>query len=354
MITKQKSRLVWEVSMMVNGKRVRKTKLLPKAWTLEQANAYDLVNTAKAKAAALIGEATIDDAVAYYAKHRVPELKHDPSMEMAHIDYTGRSVLELRQVCAEYRDTAKAAPATIKNRLRYLTAAVRYWWKRTMPPIPDPAAGVMMPHVDNERHKYITRLQMVRLARACRSPAVRAAIRIAFYSGMRLGEIRRATVRDGCFDLGTTKNGQPRLIPIHPRLYTALQHVIPPKHSVWYHFGVAKAMTGIKGFTFHDLRHSAASEMVNAGVELYTVGAVLGHKSAASTKRYAHLQTERLALAVGKIGRKLPDGATVSIARTQGKHWRRDPESNRTNRICNPGHNRFAIAPDSDEDDGSS
>jgi hypothetical protein len=25
--------------------------------------------------------------------------------------------------------------------------------------------------------------------------------------------------------------------------------------------------------------------------------------------------------------------------------WRRDPESNRTNRICNPGHNRFAIAP---------
>jgi len=25
--------------------------------------------------------------------------------------------------------------------------------------------------------------------------------------------------------------------------------------------------------------------------------------------------------------------------------WRRDPESNRTNRICNPGHNRFATAP---------
>jgi hypothetical protein len=25
--------------------------------------------------------------------------------------------------------------------------------------------------------------------------------------------------------------------------------------------------------------------------------------------------------------------------------WRRDPESNRANWICNPGHNRFAIAP---------
>src|ERR1700741_5330642 len=28
-----------------------------------------------------------------------------------------------------------------------------------------------------------------------------------------------------------------------------------------------------------------------------------------------------------------------------GKGWRRDPESNRTRRICNPLHNRFAIAP---------
>ena len=27
--------------------------------------------------------------------------------------------------------------------------------------------------------------------------------------------------------------------------------------------------------------------------------------------------------------------------------WRRDPESNRANRICNPVHNRFAIAPKS-------
>jgi hypothetical protein len=34
-------------------------------------------------------------------------------------------------------------------------------------------------------------------------------------------------------------------------------------------------------------------------------------------------------------------GATTK----QSKSWRRDPESNWANRICNPGHNRFAIAP---------
>ncbi len=56
---------------------------------------------------------------------------------------------------------------------------------------------------------------------------------------------------------------------------------------------------------FHDLRHSAASQMINAGVDLYTVGAVLGHRSASSTKRYSHLATDSLRVALDKIGRKV-------------------------------------------------
>ncbi|WP_312539374.1 tyrosine-type recombinase/integrase [Achromobacter mucicolens] len=55
---------------------------------------------------------------------------------------------------------------------------------------------------------------------------------------------------------------------------------------------------------FHDLRHSAASQMINDKVDLYTVGAVLGHKSAASTKRYAHLATEAIKTAHSQIGKK--------------------------------------------------
>jgi site-specific recombinase XerD len=54
----------------------------------------------------------------------------------------------------------------------------------------------------------------------------------------------------------------------------------------------------------HDLRHSAASEMIHAGFDLYTVGAVLGHKSPVSTARYAHLAHARLRDAVGSIGGK--------------------------------------------------
>ena len=38
--------------------------------------------------------------------------------------------------------------------------------------------------------------------------------------------------------------------------------------------------------------------------DLNTVGAVLGHRSAASTKRYSHLATDNLKAAIGRIGRK--------------------------------------------------
>jgi site-specific recombinase XerD len=44
----------------------------------------------------------------------------------------------------------------------------------------------------------------------------------------------------------------------------------------------------------HDLRHTAASDMVAAGEDLGTVGAVLGHRSAQTTKRYAHYAVGRL------------------------------------------------------------
>ena len=47
--------------------------------------------------------------------------------------------------------------------------------------------------------------------------------------------------------------------------------------------------------------------MINSKVDLYTVGAVLGHKSAASTKRYSHLATETIGQAVAKIGKKSPN-----------------------------------------------
>ena len=48
----------------------------------------------------------------------------------------------------------------------------------------------------------------------------------------------------------------------------------------------------------HDLRHSAASFMINGGIDLYAVGRILGHADHKSTMRYSHLANETLLRAV--------------------------------------------------------
>jgi site-specific recombinase XerD len=51
-------------------------------------------------------------------------------------------------------------------------------------------------------------------------------------------------------------------------------------------------------FVIHSLRHTCASRLVNAGVDLYVVCKWLGHSSIQITERYAHLNPDKLVHAV--------------------------------------------------------
>ena len=85
-------------------------------------------------------------------------------------------------------------------------------------------------------------------------------------------------------------------IPIFANPRTGLPYV-----SFFYSWDKARTRAGLKEFRIHDLRHSFASCLVNAGRSLYEVQELLGHADIKTTSRYAHLSRERLSDAVNTV-----------------------------------------------------
>jgi integrase len=117
--------------------------------------------------------------------------------------------------------------------------------------------------------------------------------------------------------LPVTKNGKKRIIPITPQIYEIYKQI--PKQSNTYLFpspitkkpyisiycswNTARKKAGLPDVRMHDLRHSYASALVNAGRSLYEVQTLLGHSSSKMTQRYAHLSNEALMSAASCAGR---------------------------------------------------
>ncbi|MBF0516708.1 MAG: site-specific integrase [Nitrospirae bacterium] len=120
----------------------------------------------------------------------------------------------------------------------------------------------------------------------------------------------------GFIRLDRTKNGEHRDIPINDDLKAVLQSIsrrldVPyvffddttgkPFNDVKRSFQTACRRAGISDFHFHDLRHTFASHLVMAGVDITTVSKLLGHKSLTMTLRYSHLSPNHLQNAVNVL-----------------------------------------------------
>jgi len=80
-------------------------------------------------------------------------------------------------------------------------------------------------------------------------------------------------------------------------------------------FRLALEKAQVEEFHFHDLRHTFATRLVQAGVELYKVQRLLGHKSPMMTQRYAHHYPESLRDGVEVLDRikPVPHFSTVGL-----------------------------------------
>lgn len=77
------------------------------------------------------------------------------------------------------------------------------------------------------------------------------------------------------------------------------------------------ARLGLRGLTFHDLRHDAASNLTMAGVPQRTIMEVLGHRDPRMTVRYQHLVPGHMRDAMQALDRAataLPAPATVALS----------------------------------------
>jgi integrase len=200
------------------------------------------------------------------------------------------------------------APATLNRKLSALSVFLG-WAKERGLISSNPAREIKRAKENNMRHRYLTDDERINLWNAAKEvdPRMYGLIVTATVSGMRASEMLGLRWADVDFDhehitLHTTKNDEPRIVPLTGpalKVLRARKNGQRPSERV---FGVgtfprhlwrqALKAAGIDDLRFHDLRHSAASFLVQHGVDIRVVADILGHRTITTTMRYAHVATK--------------------------------------------------------------
>jgi integrase len=320
---KDKDRWRFTFNRIIGGQRYRANTLLPRGWGPTNAEAHDRKETARLYAVATgveQPEPLIGKAVALYLKHRIPKLRDGKGIaqELAHLieHIDGKPMSALANVSRDYGEemASELEPATIRNRLAYLRAACRYAWKKHKLTPHDPTGQMELPSVDNIRDVHLpVEGYEKRILRRISDHEARALFTLAFYTGSRWpseilprqpDDVHRIG-RKVMLQVGKTKNGSPRLVPVHPKARWTLAYLPFPHAERWYYerFNKAREDAGLPDLVPHSGRHIVATDILLNGGTLADVSAALHHKHWGSSARYAHLVTEHTERVLFRIGR---------------------------------------------------
>jgi len=213
-----------------------------------------------------------------------------------------------------YTDGVK--PATINRELATLKKAFNLARREWEWCTDNPVCRVSMERENNTRDRWLTVEEEQRLLPAT-APWLREIVVFAVNTGMRLGEILALTwagvdLFRRTVTVFRSKNGERRTIPINSIVLDLLKHKDAARSQMIdcvFHSHTGTSLDGsnirrglnaalrlakIQDLHFHDLRHTFATRIVQAGVDLYKVQRLLGHKSPIMTQRYAHHYPESL------------------------------------------------------------
>ena len=225
---------------------------------------------------------------------------------------------------AASRKEASLKPASINRRLaclrHMLSKAVE--WKVLAD---NPCRGVTQLKENNRRLRYLTVEECRALLEACPSLTLNQVVELALNTGMRKSELLHlewdhVNLRQGFLEILDQKNGEYDTIPLNERALEILRSIPrrldskyvfagetpdKPFYDLKRQFEKATSKANLQGVTFHILRHTAASHLVMAGVDIATVREILRHKSIEMTLRYAHLSPDHKRSAVEALGSAL-------------------------------------------------
>ena len=167
------------------------------------------------------------------------------------------------------------------------------------------------------RARYLSDSERAALLVACKPhPTLYIAVVLALSTGARKSEIMglqwsRVDLNRGLITLEQTKNGETRSIPLTGNALPLLREwgrvrridtdrVFPSRHDPHQPIDLrapweaALKQAGIQDFRFHDLRHSCGSYLAMSGATVAEIARILGYKTLAMVKRYAHLNPSHL------------------------------------------------------------
>jgi len=196
--------------------------------------------------------------------------------------------------------------------------------------VDNPARGVKKAPV-RKVERFLSEAEIARLAEALDAEAQRsgnpypsAAIKLLLLTGCRRGEIvnlhwKHVDFEHECLRLPDSKTGA-KIVYLNAPARALLQEIPLMAHNprvipgmradtasaaienAWERIRPAASLAGVR---LHDLRHSFASVAAAGGLSLPIIGALLGHKHATTTARYAHLSADPLRTANEAVGARI-------------------------------------------------
>lgn len=268
-----------------------------------------------------------DDALAYSKKHKRDFYNDEIRMKRLTAYWGERKADSItHQEIDSHLDSISNSPATF-NRWRALWSMMYREALRNKKVVANPAKFVRPRRVNNARTRYLTANEEAQLVKSIRKlcPRHLPDFLIALHTGMRRGEQfslqwEQVNLKRRLVHLQMTKNGSERYVPINgialaqfkklrrgngnekqctgPVFVTSRGEAIKNART-WFEDVIED--TGLSDVTWHTLRHTFASRLVMAGVDLRTVQELMGHKMLQMTVRYSHLAPSHTLSAVERL-----------------------------------------------------